>query len=106
MKTNLVSKFVLATAVVFFAGALATSSADAGKKASYAKGENVTASFGNSHIGGVGVSASKSTAASIGKGKGSDATAGGGYIAGGGGSFFGGSYGFAGGVSHTSASSH
>ena len=104
MKTNFVSKFVLATAVVFFAGALATSSADAGKTSS-AKGTNVTVSLGNSHLGGVGISASQSTAETTGKKKGASATAGGGYIAGGSSSWFG-SSGFAAGVSHTSASAH
>ena len=103
MKTNFFSKFVLATAVVFVAGALATSSADAGKTSS-ASGVNVTASLGTKH-GGVGISASKSTAESTGKKKGADSTAGGGYIAGGG-KFGCNSFGFAGGISSTSASAH
>lgn len=103
MKTNIVSKFVLATAVVFFAGTLAASSADAGRTSS-ATGVNVTASLGTKK-GGVGISASKSTAETTGKNKGADSTAGGGYIAGGG-KFGCSSFGFAGGVSSTSASAH
>ena len=101
MKTNFFSKFVLATAVVFVAGALASGSADAGQRTSSAKGTNVTVSLGNSHLGGVGISASKSTARTTGKNKGASSTAGGAYIAGGG---YG--IGFAGGISSTSASAH